>query len=161
MLKNQIMVFNKLLQDQSEIMKKEFSSGILSVFLPNGSNSNLCNIFVSSLLMRDCSSGISRSSMWAINVISGQWWIIRVMPNIPSAIGQTALGRICWQPSSHFNIWILVKCSEWTYEQFVTIVQSEFCWVYRSLRLDFFIYTRGICINHRGNRMDIPALWLF
>jgi len=33
MLKNQIMVFNKLLQDQSEIMNKEFSSGILVCLL--------------------------------------------------------------------------------------------------------------------------------
>ncbi|EER90343.1 hypothetical protein BDA96_10G330100 [Sorghum bicolor] len=41
MLKNQIMVFNKLLQDQFEIMNKDFSSGIPSMSLPNGSNSNL------------------------------------------------------------------------------------------------------------------------
>lgn len=45
MLKNQIMVFNRLLQDQFEIMNKEFSSGIPSMSLPNGSNSNLCKTF--------------------------------------------------------------------------------------------------------------------
>lgn len=56
MLKNQIMVFNRLLQDQFEIMNKEFSSGIPSMSLPNDSNSNLCKTFLSSLIMgRDCS----------------------------------------------------------------------------------------------------------
>ncbi|TKW23303.1 hypothetical protein SEVIR_4G284100v4 [Setaria viridis] len=40
MLKNQIMVFNKLLEDQLQIMNKEFPPGIPSMSLPNGSNSN-------------------------------------------------------------------------------------------------------------------------
>ncbi|CAD6335469.1 unnamed protein product [Miscanthus lutarioriparius] len=40
-LKNQIMVFNRLLQDQFAVMNKDFSSGIPSMCLPNGSNSNL------------------------------------------------------------------------------------------------------------------------
>lgn len=40
MLKNQIMVFNKLLDDQFQIMNKEFPSRIPSMSLPNGSNSN-------------------------------------------------------------------------------------------------------------------------
>ncbi|CAN6162795.1 unnamed protein product [Urochloa humidicola] len=40
MLKNQIMVFNKLLEDQLQIMNKEFPSGISSMSLANGSNSN-------------------------------------------------------------------------------------------------------------------------
>ncbi|KAF8686971.1 hypothetical protein HU200_043250 [Digitaria exilis] len=40
MLKNQIMVFNKLLEDQLQIMNKEFPSGINSMSIPNGSNSN-------------------------------------------------------------------------------------------------------------------------
>jgi hypothetical protein len=56
MLKTQIMVFNKLLQDQFEVINKEFSSGIPSMSLPNGSNSNLCKTFVSNILIRDCSS---------------------------------------------------------------------------------------------------------
>ncbi|CAL5050073.1 unnamed protein product [Urochloa decumbens] len=40
MLKNQIMVFNRLLEDQLQIMNKEFPSGIPSMSLTNGSNSN-------------------------------------------------------------------------------------------------------------------------
>ncbi|XP_062229757.1 uncharacterized protein LOC133927350 isoform X1 [Phragmites australis] len=40
MLKNQIMAFNKLLDNQFQIMNKEFPSGIPSASLPNGSNSN-------------------------------------------------------------------------------------------------------------------------
>ncbi|RLM54812.1 hypothetical protein C2845_PM10G21160 [Panicum miliaceum] len=40
MLKNQIMVFNKLLEDQLQIMSKEFPSGIPSMSLPNGSSSD-------------------------------------------------------------------------------------------------------------------------
>ncbi|XP_066370205.1 uncharacterized protein [Miscanthus floridulus] len=40
-LKNQIMVFNRLLQDQFAVMNKDFSSEIPSMCLPNGSNSNL------------------------------------------------------------------------------------------------------------------------
>ncbi|XP_066376545.1 uncharacterized protein [Miscanthus floridulus] len=40
-LKNQIVVINKLLQDQFAAMNKDFSSGIPSMCLPNGSNSNL------------------------------------------------------------------------------------------------------------------------
>ncbi|CAN6206744.1 unnamed protein product [Urochloa humidicola] len=40
MLKNQIMFFNKLLEDQLQIMNKDFPSGIPSMSLPNGSNSN-------------------------------------------------------------------------------------------------------------------------
>ncbi|KAL6629801.1 hypothetical protein ACP70R_029566 [Stipagrostis hirtigluma subsp. patula] len=45
MLKNQIMVFNKLLEDQYRIMTKEQSSGVPSVppTAPNGSNSNTLN----------------------------------------------------------------------------------------------------------------------
>jgi hypothetical protein len=43
------MVFNKLLQDQYEIIKKEFSSSILSMSLPNGSTSNLC-LFLTALI---------------------------------------------------------------------------------------------------------------
>jgi hypothetical protein len=59
-LKNQIMVFNKLLQDQFAVMNKDFSSGIPSMCLSNGSNSNLCKTFVSNLLIRDCSSLFNR-----------------------------------------------------------------------------------------------------
>jgi len=40
MLKNQIMVFNKLLEGQLQIMSKEFPSGIPSMSLPNGSISD-------------------------------------------------------------------------------------------------------------------------
>ncbi|XP_062234165.1 uncharacterized protein LOC133931329 [Phragmites australis] len=40
MLKNQITAFNKLLEDQLQIMNKEFSSGFPSMPPPNGSNSN-------------------------------------------------------------------------------------------------------------------------
>uniref|UniRef100_A0A0A9C4Q0 Uncharacterized protein n=1 Tax=Arundo donax TaxID=35708 RepID=A0A0A9C4Q0_ARUDO len=40
MLKNQITAFNKLLEDQLQIMNKEFSSGIPSMSPPNGSNLN-------------------------------------------------------------------------------------------------------------------------
>lgn len=48
MLKNQIMVFNKLLEDQLQIMNKDFPSGINSMSLPNGSNSNPCKTSISS-----------------------------------------------------------------------------------------------------------------
>ncbi|KAJ1260931.1 hypothetical protein BS78_10G269500 [Paspalum vaginatum] len=40
MLKDQIMFFNKLLDDQFQILSKEFPSGIPSMSLPNGSSSN-------------------------------------------------------------------------------------------------------------------------
>lgn len=40
MLKNQIMAFNKLLEDQYRLMNKEYSSGVPSMPLPSGSNSN-------------------------------------------------------------------------------------------------------------------------
>lgn len=53
MLKNQIVVFNKLLQDQFAVMNKDFSSGIPSMSLPNGSSSNLCKTFVSNHLIRN------------------------------------------------------------------------------------------------------------
>ncbi|KAL6603523.1 hypothetical protein ACP70R_043884 [Stipagrostis hirtigluma subsp. patula] len=40
MLKNQIAAFNKLLEDQIQIMNKELSSGMPSMSTPNGSSSN-------------------------------------------------------------------------------------------------------------------------
>lgn len=48
MLKNQIMVFNRLLEDQLQIMNKEFPSGIPSMSLPNGSNTNQCRTSIPS-----------------------------------------------------------------------------------------------------------------
>jgi hypothetical protein len=39
MLKNQITAFNKLLEDQFQLMNKDYSSGIPSMPLTNGSNS--------------------------------------------------------------------------------------------------------------------------
>jgi hypothetical protein len=48
MLKNQIMVFNKLLEGQLQIMSKEFPSGIPSMSLPNGSSSDPCKTSISS-----------------------------------------------------------------------------------------------------------------
>jgi hypothetical protein len=47
MLKNQIMAFNKLLEDQYRIMTKEHSPGVPSVLpAPNGSNSSTCKILL-------------------------------------------------------------------------------------------------------------------
>ena len=48
MLKNQIMDFNKLLEDQLQIMSKEFPSGIPSMSLPNGSISDPCKTSICS-----------------------------------------------------------------------------------------------------------------
>jgi len=48
MLKNQIMVFNKLLEGQLQIMSKEFPSGIPSMSLPNGSISDPCKTSICS-----------------------------------------------------------------------------------------------------------------
>ena len=48
MLQNQIMDFNKLLEDQLQIMSKEFPSGIPSMALPNGSSSDPCKTSISS-----------------------------------------------------------------------------------------------------------------
>jgi hypothetical protein len=56
-LKNQITVFNKLLEDQLQIMNKEFSSGIPSMSPPdppNGTSSNPCMTFVSSFEASYC-----------------------------------------------------------------------------------------------------------
>jgi hypothetical protein len=50
-LKNQITDFNKLLEDQLQIMNTDFSSGVPSMSPPdppNGSSSNPCKTFVSS-----------------------------------------------------------------------------------------------------------------
>jgi hypothetical protein len=48
MLKNQIMAFNKLLEDQYRIMTKEHSPGVPSVPppAPNASNSSTCKILL-------------------------------------------------------------------------------------------------------------------
>ena len=76
-LKNQIMVFNRLLQDQFAVMNNDFSSGIPSMCLPNGSNSNLCKTFVSNLLIRDCSSlfnWVFWFAEWSPVTI---WWNLR------------------------------------------------------------------------------------
>jgi hypothetical protein len=55
-LKNQITAFNRLLEDQLQIMNKEFSLGIPSMFPdpPNGTSSNPCKTFVSTFEASYC-----------------------------------------------------------------------------------------------------------
>ena len=51
MLKNQIMVFNKLLEDQYNLMSKEHPSGMASMTptAPNGSDPSTCKLFMAKL----------------------------------------------------------------------------------------------------------------
>ena len=53
MLKNQIMAFNKLLADQFQLMNKDYSSGVTSMPITNGSNSTSCKtiLFFPSLVV--------------------------------------------------------------------------------------------------------------
>ena len=72
MLKNQIMDFNKLLEDQLQIMSKEFPSGIPSMALPNGSSSDHVRPLFPAfeLLINNCSSIFEKSEAIHVFLLS-------------------------------------------------------------------------------------------
>jgi hypothetical protein len=121
--------------------------------LPIALKSILSTTFSLGLLMWVCSSRISRS---APNSHSASQWFIRVLPNTPLAIGQTASGAICWQPMSHFRLLIAVKCSmlvQWMkiWQTLSIIKLAGLC----SLPLKFYITIAILIVSNQYNKLCI------
>ncbi|KAL6888633.1 hypothetical protein ACP4OV_009659 [Aristida adscensionis] len=112
MLKNQIMVFNKLLEDQYRIMTKEHSSGVPSVppTAPNGSNTlnqNVCFLpdtapstaMQDSLLQNGSSSGIVNGASSSDQFI----YASKVLQGLPSGMDASASLLAAHNSVAQFN----------------------------------------------------------